>query len=314
MGSPYDLVSRDAQELLQEFSDDFALALVEANVEEWAKQNGLYRSTKALKTTFPIPISAAGYHEFKGEIKYRALLEKSLEMKPKTWQDGYAELARVVEAPDFIGWNAEPAAMAVEAKRLTNEIIAAALEANAVHPYDDVAFFSGSHPYNVFKLSLGTFDNDHAGAPTIANLKTAKANFRAIKKANGKPLGLRMTHVLIAAAQEEEWKDLLELDMILQSNEDDSAITTLPNRHKGTVKMIVSDELTNDDKWYPLALNKPGMYPWVVQDQGAPEEILSDKTSHLYKTTLKIGAAYILEANGALALPHCIQRWDGVDP
>ena len=69
--------------------------------------------------------------------------------------------------------------------------------------------------------------------------------------------------------------------------------------------------LSDDDLWYSLALNKPGMYPWIVQDEGAPEQILSDKSSHLYATTLKVGVAYILRGNGALALPHCCQRWAG---
>lgn len=317
MGSPYDLVSRDAQAALQEFANDFALALTENAVEEWAKMNGLYRASRALKTTFPIPISAAGYEEFKGDVKYRGLFEKSLEMKPKTWQDGVSELARVVEAPDFIGWSTEPQAIAAEAKRLPNDIIMGLLEANAVHPYDGKAFFASDHPCNIFDLGVGTFDNDFTGAgtdPTIDNLKLAKMAFRAVKKANGKPLGLRMTHVVVPPAQEETWRDLLELDMLLQSNEAGDAAVALPNRHKGSVKLIVADEATDDSNWYPLALNKPGMFPWIVQDGGAPEEILSDKTSHLYKTTLKIGVAYILEANGALALPHCIQRWAGTAP
>jgi hypothetical protein len=81
------------------------------------------------------------------------------------------------------------------------------------------------------------------------------------------------------------------------------------NRHKGTVKLIVGDELSDADLWYPLALNKPGMKPWIVQDEGSPEEIRQDKTSALYATTLKVGVAYILRGNGALALPHCVQRW-----
>lgn len=317
MGVEYNLISADAQRALEEFAQDFAAALTQSGVEPWAKQNGLYRASRALKTTFPIPLSAAGYNEFKGDVKYRSLFEKSLELKPKTWQDGVAELASIIEAPDFIGWAGEPAAMAAAAESLPNEIIATALEANDTHPYDGLPFFDTAHPFNVFHAATGDFSNDITGAgthPSIDNLKLAKMNFRAVKAANGKPLGLRMTHVLIPSSQEETWKDLLELDMILQANSDDSAVTALPNRHKGTVKMIVSDELSDDLQWYPLALNKPGMYPWFVQDEGAPEEIRSDKSSHLYSTTLKVGVAYVLRGNGALALPHCIQRWAGTAP
>lgn len=316
MGSEYDLVSRDAQRALEEFSQDFAAALVQSGVEQWAKENGLYKPSRALKTTFPIPVSAAGYTEFKGDLKYRGLFQKSLELKPKTWQDGVAELASIIEAPDFIGWTHEPAAMATAGASVLNEIIAGELEDNPTC-WDGKAFFAADHPFNVFKPSTGTYDNDVTGVgtnPTLANLSIAKSNFRKIKGANGKPLGLRMTHVLAPAAQEETWKDMLEQDMVIQAINGGDAFGSVGNRHKGTVKAIFSDELTDDLKWYPLALGKPGMRPWVLQDEGAAEEIRQDKTSHLYATALKVGIAYVMRGNGALALPHCVQRFAGTAP
>ncbi len=319
MGSEYNLVSVDAQASLREFSQDFAMALSQALVEPWAKTNGLYKASRALRTTYPVPVSAAGYNEFKGDIKYRSLFEKSIDLRPKTWQDGVSELASVIEAPDFTGWAEQPAAMAAAAQSLPNEIIAGLLESNPTG-WDLVSFFSGSHPFNVFDSSVGTYDNDITGAgtdPTLANLKIAKTNFRQIKAANGKPLGLRMTHVLVPSTQEETWKDMLEQDMVIQAITDpdgDKQFGAVNNRQKGTVKLIVSDELTDDLMWYPLALGKPGMKPWIVQDEGSPEEIRSDKTDTLYKTSLKVGVAYILRGNGGLALPHCIQRWAGTAP
>ncbi len=123
-----------------------------------------------------------------------------------------------------------------------------------------------------------------------------------------------MTHVLAPAAQEETWKDLLEQDMVIQAIDGGAAFGAVGNRHKGTVAPIFSDELADDSEWYPLALNKPGMKPWIVQDEGSPEEIRQDKTSALYATTLKIGLAYILRGNGVLALPQCMQRWAGTAP
>jgi phage major head subunit gpT-like protein len=321
MGSPFDLVSRDAQRALEEFSQDFALAFSQGTgVEQWAKELGLHKTSRALKTTFPIPFSAAGYKEFLGDIKYRGLLEKSITLKPKTWQDGIAELASIIEAPDFIGWDQEPAAIAAAADSLLNEIVAALIEANPTLEIDGKTLFAADHPFNVMKLSLGTFDNDVTGAGTrftAANLKTAKQMFRAMKAPNGKPMGLRMTHALFPSIQEEEVKDLLENDMLIQAIEDadgDKQFGAIGNRHKGTIKAVFSDELDDDDKWYPLALNKPGMYPWVTQDDGSPEEIRSDKSSALYATTLKVGIAYIRSGNGGMALPQCIQRWAGTAP
>lgn len=308
MGTPFNLISTDAQRALEEFSQEFAAALMQSGVEPWAKDLGLSRVSRALKTTYPIPVSAAGYKEFKGDVKYRALFQKSLELIPKTWQDGVSELASVIEAPDFIGWTEQPAAQAAAAMSLPNEIIAEALEANPTS-WTKKTFFANDHPVNVFKSSAGSFDNLQSGSPTVDNLKTAKELFRKIKGANGKPLGLRMTHVLAPPAQEEEWRDILEQTVIIQTKDAGTTFGAVDNRHKGSVQLVIGDEFTSDANWYPLALNKPGMFPWVVQDEGAPEEIRSDKDSSLYKTSLKVGVAYVLRGNGALALPHCVQKW-----
>lgn len=201
--------------------------------------------------------------------------------------------------------------MALAAQSLTNEIIAASLEANGVS-WDGKNFFADDHPNNVFDASKGTFDNDITGAgtaPTADNLGLAMQNFDEMKGPNGKPLGLRMTHVLHPPQQRQTWKKILEQDLLIQTV--GTSFGAVNSIYKGAVMPICSYELTDPNKWYPLALNKPGMYPWVCQDEGAPEEIRSDKTDALYKTSLKVGIAYILRGNGALALPQCAQRWAG---
>jgi hypothetical protein len=105
---------------------------------------------------------------------------------------------------------------------------------------------------------------------------------------------------------------LLENDLLIQTI--GTSFGGVNNIYKGSVTPVCCYEFTDSDKWYPAALNKPGMAPWVVQDEGAPEEILSDKMSALYQTTLKIGVAYILRGGGELALPQCMQRWAGTAP
>lgn len=321
MGTPFYTRTADAQTALTEFSNAAAMALTQGPVDQWARRLGFYRtvSRAAIKSTYPIPVSAAGYQEFKGNVRYRRLSEKSISLLHKTWQDGVEELADVVEAPDWVGWMDEPARIAQAGMSLPNEIIAAALEANATHPLDNVAFFSDSHPVNIFDPSKGTFDNDVDGSgaevddtsPSIDNLKIAKAKFRSIKAPNGKPMGLRMTHVLVPGAQEETWRDLLDRD--LQIAAIGTAFGAVDNRHKGTVELVVSDELTDEQVWYPMALNKSGMFPWILEDEGMPEELRNDKSSGFYKDTLKISIAYIMRGNGGLALPHCMQRWAGTE-
>lgn len=315
MGIEFNLISLDAQIRLTEFREDFTLAYTQETTPEddWARTLGLYIASKALKTKFPIPVSAAGYKEFEGDIKYRSIFEKSFELVPKTWQDGVAELASIVEAPDFIGWPGQPEAMAAAGRSLPNEIISAALEANLAHPLDNLAFFHASHKVNILDDASGVFPNTFTGAPTAASttaLETAKSNMRKIKAANGKPMGLRLTHVLAHPDKEETWRNILERDLIIESNGANN-FGTVNNRHKGTVKLIISDQLTVSAQWYGLGLNKAGMYPWVVQDEGAPETIIQDRNDALYKSQLKVGFASILRGNGGLALPHCIHRYVG---
>ena len=315
MGTEFNLISVDAQIALTEFREDFALAYSQETtpVDDWARTLGLYFASKALKTKFPIPVSAAGYTEFRGDVLYRSIFEKSFELVPKTWQDGVAELAAVVEAPDFIGWPGQPEAMAAAARTLPNEIISAALEANAVHPLDGLTFFNAAHPVNLLDTGPGNFANTFSGAGTAASitaLETAKTNMRKIKAANGKPMGLRVTHIICAPDREETWRSLLERDLIIESNGANN-FGTVNNRHKGSVQLIVSDQLTVAAQWYALGLSKPGMYPWVVQDAGAPETIIQDRNDALYKSQLKVGFASILRGNGGLALPHCIHRYVG---
>jgi phage major head subunit gpT-like protein len=314
MGSEYNLISQDAQRALEEFSEEFSAAFAAGPVQQWAKENGIYKMSNALKTTYPVPVHAAGYQELKGDIKYRAIFEKSFSLEPKTWQDGVAELAAIIEAPDFVGWTDQPAAMAAAGASLQNEIIAGLLEANGLC-WDGQNFFDSDHPVNVFESSEGTYDNDFTGAGTdvtATNLGLAMAHFDGLKNPNGKPAGLSMTHVFHPPSQRQAWKQLLENDLLLTTI--GTSFGAVNNIYKGSIVPVCCNELTDSSKWYPAALNKPGMKPWVVQDAGAPEEILSDKTSHLYKTTLKVGIAYVMRGNGGLALPQCIARWAGTAP
>ncbi len=321
MGNEFLLLSRDAQIALNQFSNAFALALTQPGVDSWARQLGVYQAGK-FRTSFPIPLSAAGYKEFLGDVKYRDLFQKSLSLTPKTWQDGVASLASVLEAPDFVGWAEEPAAMAAAAMSLPNEIIAAALEANSTTDgegrtrWDGKAFFATDHPYNIFDADVGTYSNLITGAgtdPTTANLALAMQNFDLMKAPNGKPLGVRMTHVLHPPSQRDKWKKILEQDSIIQAIAG-SSFGAVDNIYKNAVIPVCCYELTNTSKWYPLSLNKPGMKPWVVQDDGAPEELRMDKSSEFYKTTLKVSLAYVLRGNGELALPQCMQSWAGTAP
>jgi hypothetical protein len=330
MNVPFLQVSRDAAQKLTEFSDEFRTALALGGFETWASVYGRVRSTEALRSIFPIPVSAAGYHEFKGDMKYRRLYARSLSMKSRQWQDGVEELATVIET-DLIDWNGEPARMAQEWLRLPNLMVMEMLEAN---PYLDFyrdpdsntastrALFASDHPFNVFDDGVGDFDNDltttHAKIQSGEFFKDISEYFRAIKGPNGRLMGLRMAggNFLVPPAEEQEFKDALGQDTLIRSintsgvinsTSNVAAAVVAQNLFKGTMGYTVTDESTETAIFYAVAAEKPGLDPWIVQT-GTVEEIVCDKTDQKYKDTLKVSISEIGKANAAACLPHRIAR------
>lgn len=320
--APYQLVSQDALVALTEFGRDFDAALVTAPVEKWAERIGLVNTSKAIKTTYPIPVSAAGYRERLGDDQLRELFERSLSMSPREWSDGFSALARVIEAPDFVGFSGEAQRIAAQAAKHSNKLVAAMLKANplldlykaelpgGVVP-STVRLFSDSHPVNIFDASFGTFDNDHSATAIDATMFSAtKIRFGQKKAPNGESLGLTFDTLLVPLALGEQAKDFLESDMMiiaLQEAGANVAATNTNNRHKGTVELIIADELLDDDVVYPMCLRQ-SVYPWIVQNGGSPEQILYDKTDALYKDKGRVGMKFILTAAVQAALPHAIER------
>jgi hypothetical protein len=335
MADAYNSVSRTVQGALTEYSDQFksALAIAAEEVQDWAALLGMSATSDAIKTIYPFPIFAAMYQEFEGEVKYRSLYDRQISMRGKQWQDGVTEKAAIIEAGDFMGWGEQPAAMALEARRLPNTIVAAMLASNSFagpaleiyrNPDDssaDVvkALFATDHRYNVLDPSVGTFDNtDVHDALDTDFLVEQKEYFRGLKGPNGQSLGLRMTHLLVPASLEEQARKLLESDILVEAVLNGSTVVGgvgVANRHKGTVTLVVADELQEGTNpyVYALALNKPGMKPWIVQKSTSAEELIRDKESDYYKSTLKVSIAHVISANVGAAFPQAIRRIE-IDP
>lgn len=341
--STFNLVSRDAGLALTEFSNAFAAAMALGDVDQWAARLGYVHTSQALRTKFPIPFSSAGYRKLEGEIKYRSLLEKSLEIIPEPWTDGVEAPAEKVEAPDFIGWSTEPAAMAREAQRHPNILAADVLIQNPLldfyrveRPGGSVAstlhLFDDAHPYNLFKTGIGTFDNDWENGDTVGGLtvpseinaqlvRMLKVHFRGIKGPNGRSLGLRLSHILAPPAQEQTWLDFMRPSTVSivqnAAGSENVAAAVQENRHTD-FELVIADELIgelpsdpdntgDDDVFYAIA-SMGRIPPWMLSQQSAVERLVNDKFSDFYKRTLKVSVAHIFRAGAIGALPHAIVR------
>jgi hypothetical protein len=331
MATPYNMVSRDAQLALTEFSNQFDAALSASDANPWSARLGLMNVSNAIATTYPIPLDAAGYVERKGDDKMRDLYEKSLTMKTKQWVDGVKVLASKVEAPDFIGWAGAPARIAQEGARQPNVLVADMLSLNSyAGPLLDlyrsekaggsvastINLFHSSHPVNVVEVAkFGTFGNITTGsAINTALVEAVKLKFRRRKAPNGKPGRWQWTVLLVPAAREEEARNFFERDLVIQAvtnvaGSENVGGVAQNNRHKGTIEIVVAPELESDDMLYAID-GTSGAYPWIVQTKGAPEEIRYDKNDAMYKDQGLIGVKYVLDMGVAAALPQGIELID----
>jgi phage major head subunit gpT-like protein len=305
----YDLVPHDVQAALNEFSEEFMVAY--AQLEEPALVAlGAQRSTQAAKVTFPFPIYAPQFRAFTGEMWYRSLAEKSIELIPGTFQDGVKLLARLIESIDWMGWGEQPAAMAMNARTHMAELIAAALDAgtSVVTPWDGLAFFHAAHYINPGKKSAGTFANYTTGRALSAdNIKLAKAEMRAIPAPNGKPGGRKLTHVLVPTALEGTLDEIVHNTFVVASG----TVGPVENLLKNSFEPMSSAFLTDLDDWYAISVPDRTSIPWVSIEKGSPEEILQDKTDALYKNSLEIAYAVLMERVVGLGDPHTMIRYRG---
>lgn len=322
----HQVISRDAERALEEFSEEFRNALALAPAEPWAAELGYAHTSDAPRITWPVPLSATGYQEFKGDPKYRQLFHRSISMVSKNWQDGVEALAEVVEAPDFIGWTEEPTRMAEEWARHRNVMVAdmlasASYDGPLLDWYRDEEngtpsnkrLFAAGHPFNVFNTSLGTFTNyTTCTAEDILSGKIfddADGHFAGIKGANGRPLGLRVSAVLAPTSRRMLFRRALEKELLITAIKgtggSNVGAVMDQNMHLGT-RVLFADELHSDDYFYIVA-QRTGLYPFVTS-VGTPEELIFDKSSEFYKNTLKVRYGVVGKANAAAVLPHCILR------
>ncbi|MEO5729036.1 MAG: hypothetical protein ABI134_31480 [Byssovorax sp.] len=309
-------VTPDAITRLTEFSYEFQQVYA-AQPSNWAEQRGLVRLSNSILTRFPMSASMALFKKLVGDFEYRRLAQKFMTVDlPEPWQDGITELADVLEAPDFTGWGDEPSNMALQAVAAPSTAVAAALAAGkTANTWEDdyaggVHFFDAAHPVNPLKSTGVTYKNLYTGfGLTGPNIDTVWQDVRKIKAPNGvTPRGLRLGGIMVPSTMERAAMRLCKDDRILvQSGSSTATVERYNNIKELNLEVIVCDELTEDDVWYPLVTAEGKGKPWIIQKRipglalpvsgatpaevgamnaGAPapfEWIINDKGSALYK-------------------------------
>lgn len=305
----YDLVPADVQAALTQFSERFMQRFAELQ-EPALVSVGIEENTNASKVTYPFPVYAPEFKQFTGEMWFRALGGKSLSLIPDTFQDGVKILAKKIESVDWVGWGMQPEAMAEAAMVHKAQLIAAALDAgtSVVTPWDGLAHFHTAHFINPGKKGAGTFANYVTGrAASLENLKTAKAELAAIPNAAGRPMGQKLTHVICPTALEGTFEEIRNNTYVVASG----TVGPVENLLKGSFTIIATPTLSDLDDWYVASVQSPADILWVLLNKGTPEEIIQDKSSGLYATSLEVAYAVLFERVVGLGDPHKIIRYRG---
>lgn len=337
MSKPLEQLSFDSQRALEQFSSAFAAAFEAADpAAEWAKAFGLSESSNQLLVTYPMSISAAGYVERKGDDGARDMYERSISITPIEWTDGIKTQKRRLEQNDFAvqAWTSEAGRIAREARRHGNILTARLLHANAnLQLYKDstlgtdagIPLFSTGHLVNIFDSSKGVFKNVLIGGGTdYAGTTIDQAMFKAVLKhgrtqilgANGQPMGINYTDMIVHPDHEQDAKDFLESDLaraaFLEGGTGPNTQLTTNNRYKGIFNLVVADELARvsgvDPDMVYFVDHNTGAKPWILQDGGTPEEVIFDANSEYCKNTGKVRVNYNLLMGVTGALPHGILR------
>jgi hypothetical protein len=319
---PAHAISKVGLDFLTEFSAEFNAAYVTAVEVDWAKRFGIFSGSGALKTVFMLALEGAGYVPRKGDDPMRDLGEVSLSCMPTPWVDGVKALATKVEASDFTGFNMAPGDMARAALRFPNKLAATMLESgNYIDLYREespggstastMGLFDNAHPVNIYDSSKGTFDNLRVPGTgmTTAWVEATKTRFRTKLGPSGARMGLEFNALLTPGARVEEARNIFEKDMVIEAIVEAGANVggaAMPNRHKGTVEVIVCNDLTNADVVYPFD-KKSSAKPWVTQ-MTPITQLMFDKTSDFYKHTLMLGLKFVFDAVCVGGIPVAIEK------
>lgn len=313
------LISKTAEEYLEEFSARFDGAYVAAEADPWAERLGL-TITSRFKQRIPIPVDAPSIRRAIGDPLFRRLYVGELQFEPAKYEDGVEELADVLEAPDFVGWLQAPENMAREFRRYSNKLVATMLEAN---PYLDlytirkpggitastINLFSASHKVNLVDSSFNTQSNLIAQGTHLTFdetlLDAVTRHFAEYKAANGEPMALQLTDVLVPTGRATAARKFFGRDTVIE--EGSAGVIRAPNVFQNAANVNVAHELTDADYVYFLASAVPA---WVLQTGGPPEQFIFDRNSDAFKKDgyLKLGYRQVKGTAGLV--PHGILRVD----
>lgn len=162
-----------------------------------------------------------------------------------------------------------------------DRLVTAVLEAGEVNAtYDQVPFFSGSHPLNAAlaggAVQANLFNTATTGSTKIfnaVNYKYVLQAWRSLKGADGLPMGMgRRPTLMVPTAIEWDARTVLNSELIATSAvlAGNSANAPVTNIFKNSADLLVNPWLTSPTAWYLLDVGMP-IKPLLFQRRTQPE-------------------------------------------
>jgi phage major head subunit gpT-like protein len=149
---------------------------------------------------------------------------------------------------------------------------------SAAVTYDNVPFFSQSHPVNMDNPASALQSNYYpSGFPlTHANFSAVREGQRALVGADGLPLGVNPNVLIVGPENEQAGKQILEAEWITPTGTFAATGNQGPSQNvlKGTAELLVVDELAgNGGQWYLADYKKP-VKPLIFQLREAAQFVM----------------------------------------
>jgi phage major head subunit gpT-like protein len=174
--------------------------------------------------------------------------------------------------------------------------------------FDGKALFANDHP-DFSGVGSGTFDNLRSGALAENTLKEAIGLGPTILGEDGKPFGVRYTHLVVPRQLEWTGKELLANESLIRVFGSNTAAATTQNQLKGALKLVVSDLITDADDWYLFDCSKP-LKPFIRQIVRKPVIVALDQLRDpnvFFNRKVVYGVDY--KGNVAPSLPHLALKY-----
>jgi len=226
------------------FNDDYAVAAENA----WWDQLMTTKPSSGRKEIYSFLLTTADIVDFdEGEMKFANLLAKAFECENRRRGVEGLKLSREQIEDDEFQFAKDWAAQAGSAVAMDPQYLALELLANGQTAlgYDGVAFFSNSHPINVYDAGAGTYDNLMENNPlSLDNFNKAVARMKSFKMPNGRNRNLRPSLLVAGPSNERLALEITNAAYI-------SATSNLIATANGTKPLIINE--IEDGSWYVVA-------------------------------------------------------------